>query len=104
MTDVPEIPEQIDSEAEFTQYVDQLHTHIESVEPELAQAGKDTQELQQQLDLPENTPIEDRREVLEEVAEALHELTESIGDIEVGKPPSDESANQLDEATGYDGR
>jgi len=50
MKDTPKIPEDIDTEKDFKQYINQLQNHIQFLEEELETSEKDKIELQQELD------------------------------------------------------
>jgi len=104
MTEIPDTPDDFDSDEELQQYIKELEDHIEFLEDELEESEKDKLELREELNQIQNSSLGGNEKLLEEVADLLHRLNKSTTDLENKEPPSEDSANLLDDATGYDGR
>ena len=104
MTEIPELPDDLDSDEDLQQYIEQLKDHIEFLEDELEESEKEKLELKQELNQIQNTSNGVNPKILKDVADILTRLNKSTTDIESKDRPSKESANRLNDATGYDGR
>lgn len=78
MTDIPEIPDEFDSEEELKQYIDQLHDQIEFLEEELEKSEKTKLELEQELD-----EIQGKKEQLQTIEDYLdYNAKHDLGQID----------------------
>lgn len=91
MTEVPNIPDEFDSEEELKTYIDQLHDQIEFLEEELEESEKEKLELKQDLnELEEKAstgshPSSD----LEEMTDMAKQIADRLDSIELHGGPSD---------------
>ncbi|WP_276273609.1 hypothetical protein [Haloarcula litorea] len=78
MGEVPDIPDEFDSEEEVKQYIDRLHDQIEFLEEELEKSEKNKLELEQELD-----EIQGKKERLQTVEDYLdYNAEHDLGQVE----------------------
>jgi chromosome segregation ATPase len=89
MTEVPEVPDEFDSEEELQQYINRLRNQIEFLEEELEQAEKENLELKQELNEIEGEVSAASHEEIERIHANLTEFVERMESIELHGKPSD---------------
>ncbi|WP_436928710.1 hypothetical protein [Halosimplex halobium] len=86
MSELPEIPDEFDSEAELKRYIGRLRTRIEVLDDELDRTERE--ELKQELEEFEAT-VAANNETLEQVHTTLQDLVDRLERIELHGTPSD---------------
>ncbi|WP_135365006.1 hypothetical protein [Halosimplex halophilum] len=88
MSELPEIPDEFDSEAELKRYIGRLRTRIEVLDDERDRTERADLELKQELDELEAI-VAANDEDLEQVHATLQELVDRLERIELHGTPSD---------------
>lgn len=89
MTEVPDIPDEFDSEKEVRRYIDRLRNQIEFLEEELEQTEKENLELRQELDEIEGEASAADPEEVERIHAMLNEFVDRMESIDLHGKPSD---------------
>lgn len=107
MGEVPELPDEFDSEQELKQYIDQLHEQIEFLEEEVEESEKEKLELNQELNEIKNQATHSGPGSFSSILEPLESIHQRIEEFEQGKiddldrGPSEEAKENFFDAAGY---
>ncbi|WP_276273608.1 hypothetical protein [Haloarcula litorea] len=111
MSEVPEVPDEFDSQEELKQYIDQLHDQIEFLEEEFEQSEKEKLELKQELnDLEEKASRGGDVDGFQAIMEPLKAMQQRLEEFEEGYLDEDsdygleesQGAKELSEVFGAD--